>query len=222
MSLYGKQKIWFLIDRLVDEREVTEAGKPIALHPMNDLNGHYQKMDFIQLAQKLEKEHKAIKLLNNVPTDQTLGKYEIELLPGFDKYVQQMQDDQKYREWAGVADETEQTTKKEPVTISHARKNGVMTGKEKIQAVIEGINDKYQGLVTGNVVLLHSGNLGQRGLEMHEQKQVLDILAKDKKVIKYTARNEYNDRSEIHPRDQVDVYEGSMDQLEADEMFQRD
>ena len=94
-----------------------------------------------------------------------------------------------------------------------------MTGKEKIQAVIEDINDKYQGLVTGNTVVLHSGNLGQRGLEMREQKQVLDILAEDKKVIKYTARNEYKDRSEIHPRDQVDVFEGSMDQLEADEMF---
>ena len=219
MSLFGKQKIWFLIDRLIDEREVTEAGQPVALHPMNDLNGHYEKMDFIQLARKLEKEHKAIKLLNDVPTDQTYGKYEIDLLPGFDKYAQELQKDPKYREWAGVAYEPEPATKKLPITVSHARKNGVMTGKEKIQAVIEDINDKYQGLVTGNTVVLHSGNLGQRGLEMREQKQVLDILAEDKKVIKYTARNEYKDRSEIHPRDQVDVFEGSMDQLEADEMF---
>jgi|GEM_PF-2513485 len=219
MSIYGKEKIYFLISRLLDEREVTSTGKPIALHPMNDLNNNYSKMDFIQLTDKLEKEHKAIKLLNKVPTDQTYDKYEIELLPDFDKYVQELQKDPKYREWAGIENEPEAKQKSNPLSVNHARKNGVMTGKEKLQAVIEDINDKYQGLITGNVVILHSGNLGQRGLEMHEQKQALDILTKDRKVIKYTAKNEYKDRAEIHPRDQLDVFEGSMDQLEADEMF---
>lgn len=221
MSLYGKQKIWFLIDRLLDEREVTEAGQPVALHPMNDLNGHYEKMDFIQLTQKLEKESKAIKLLNQVPTGQTLNKYLIELLPDFDKYVQALHKDPKYREWAGIADEPKSTSKTEPVSVNHARKNGVMTGKEKIQAVVEDINNAYQGLVTGNVIVLHSGNLEQRGLQMHEQKQVLDILANNKKAIKYTAKNEYKDRAEIHPRDQVDILDGSFDELEANEMFDR-
>ena len=203
----------------MDEREVTSTGKPIALHPMNDLNNNYSKMDFIQLTDKLEKEHKAIKLLNKVPTDQTYDKYEIELLPDFDKYVQELQKDPKYREWAGIENEPEAKQKSNPLSVNHARKNGVMTGKEKLQAVIEDIKDKYQGLITENVVILHSGNLGQRGLEMHEQKQALDILTKDRKVIKYTAKNEYKDRAEIHPRDQLDVFEGSMDQLEADEMF---
>lgn len=219
MSLYGKEKIWFLIDRLLDEREVTEAGQPVALHPMNDLNGHYQKMDFIQLTQKLEKEQKAIKLLNQVPTDQTYNKYLIELLPNFDNYVQELHKDPKYRKWAGIADEPEPTQKTEPVSAAHARKNGVMTGKEKIQAVIEDINNAYQGLVTGNTVLLHSGNLEQRGLQLHEQKQVLDILTNDKKVIKYAAKSEYKDRADIHPRDQVDIHEVAMDELHAQEMF---
>lgn len=219
MSLWGKEKIYFLINRLLDEREVTEKGKPVALHPMNDLNNHYQKMDFIELTKKLEKEHNAIKLLNKVPTDQTYGKYEIELLPDFDKYVQELRNDPKYLDYIGEKPEQDKKPNSEPVSVNHARKNGVMTGKEKIQAVIEDINDKYQGLVTGNTVLLHSGNLQERGLQLHEQKQVLDILMQDKKVIKYTAKNEYKDRSEIHPRDQVDIHEVAMDEMHADEMF---
>ncbi len=221
MSLHGKEKIWFLIDRLLDEREVTEAGQPVALHPMNDLNGHYGKMDFIQLAEKLEKEHKAIKLLNQAPTDQTYGKYQIELLPDFDNYVQELRKDPKYLDWIGEKPETDMPQKTEPISVNHARKNGIMTGKEKIQAIIEEINNKYQGLVTGNTVLLHSGNLEDRGLQLHEQKQVLDILASDKKVIKYTAKNEYESRADIHPRDQVDIHEVSMDEAEATDMFDK-
>lgn len=220
MSLHGKEKIWFLVNRLLDEREVTKAGQPIALHPMNDLNGHYQKMDFVQLTEKLEKEHKAIKLLNQVPTDQTYNKYLIELLPDFDNYVAELRKDPKYLDWIGEKPENT-PPKSEPLSVNHARKNGVMTGKEKIQAVVEDINNKYQGLVTGNTVLLHSGNLEERGLQLHEQQQVLDILAKDKKVIKYTAKNEYDSRADIHPRDQVDILEVSMDEAEANDTFDK-
>jgi hypothetical protein len=221
MSLHGKEKIWFLINRLLDEREVTEAGQPVALHPMNDLNNHYPPMDFIQLTAKLQKEHNAIKLLNNMPTDQTNGKYLIELLPDFDNYVAQLRKDPKYLEYIGEKPEPEPTQKAEPISASHARKNGIMTGKEKIQAIVEEINNKYQGLVTGNVILLHSGNLEERGLQLHEQTQVLDILANDKKAIKYTAKNEYKSRADIHPRDQVDIHEVAMDEAEASDMFDR-
>jgi len=57
MSLHGKEKIWFLVNRLQDEREVTTAGQPIALHPTQELNNHYLPMDLISLAEKLEKEN---------------------------------------------------------------------------------------------------------------------------------------------------------------------
>src|SRR6185437_9115229 len=128
MSLHGKEKIWFLVNRLLDEREVTKAGQPIALHPMNDINGHYQKMDFIQLTEKLEKEHKAIKLLNQVPTDQTYNKYLIELLPDFDNYVAELRKDPKYLDWIGEKSENTQP-KPEPISVNHARKKGVIDRK---------------------------------------------------------------------------------------------
>ena len=219
MSLHGKEKIWFFINRLLDEREVTEDGKPIGLHPANDLNNHYPPMDFIQMVEKIEKEHNAARLIA-MPTDQTYNKYLVELLPDFDNYVAELRKDPKYIDWIGEKPETDKP-KSEPISVNHARKNGVMTGKEKIQAVVEDINNKYQGLVAGNSVLLHSGNLEERGLQLHEQQQVLDILAKDKKVIKYIAKSEYESRADIHPRDQVDILEVSMDEAEANDMFDK-
>lgn len=220
MSLYGKEKIWFLIDRLLDERELTPSGQPISLHPMNDLNNHYGKMDFIQLAEKLEKEHRAIKLLNNVPTDQTYGKYQVELLSGFDEYVAELRKDPKYMEFIGEVPEPPKIPKIS-FTETSARRNGVITGKEKIQAIVATINDGYKGLVTGSSVTLYSGNLEQKGVLLEEQGKVLKTLANDEKVIKYTAKKQYKSRADIHPRDQVDIYEGSEDRFEADEVFEK-
>ncbi|QQR51653.1 hypothetical protein IPF89_02405 [Candidatus Saccharibacteria bacterium] len=77
------------INRLLDEREVTEDGKPIGLHPANDLNNHYTPMDFIQMVEKIEKEHNAARLIA-MPTDQTYNKYMVEVLPDFDSYVQEL------------------------------------------------------------------------------------------------------------------------------------
>ena len=56
MSLHGKEKIYFFINRLIDEREVTEDGKAIGVHPANDLNNNYAPMDFVQRVEKIEKE----------------------------------------------------------------------------------------------------------------------------------------------------------------------
>lgn len=219
MSLAGKEKIWFLVNRLSEEREVTNAGQPVSLHPMNDLNGLYLRNDLIQLVDKLEKD-KVVKLVN-LPTDQTYNKYQFELLSGFDSYAKELRKDPKYLAWTGEEPDSEPETKKEPVSVTHARKNGVMTGKEKVQAVIEAVNNAYQGLISGNIIILHSGNLEERGLQLHEQKQVLDILADDKKVIKYVAKNEYESRADIDPRDQLDIHEVAMDEADANEMFER-
>ena len=98
--LHGKQKIWFLAGVLADEREVTSDGDPVALHPRSDLNDNYSKQDFIDLLNKLENDNIA-KLLNNVPTDQTFGKYLIELLPGFDGYLEKLQENPEYLDWSG-------------------------------------------------------------------------------------------------------------------------
>lgn len=100
MALHGKEKIWFLVNRLIDEREITPAGQLIGLHPANDLNNYYLPQDFINLLSKLEKEENAAKFIS-LPTDQTYLKYQVKLLPGFDKYVVKLEEDPEYLEWSG-------------------------------------------------------------------------------------------------------------------------
>lgn len=210
MSLHGKEKIWFLIDVISDEREVTPADEPIALHPIQDLNRNYQPQDILNLFDKLEKDNNAVKLVG-MPTDQTWNKYVVKLLPGFDKYVEQLRQDPKYLDWIGEKPEPATPAPKISYAQASAKKNGVMTGQEKIQAVVDDINNAYQGLVTGNEVTVYSGNLEQRGLRLNEQKQVLDILVKDKKVIKYTAKPTFESQADIPSSDQVDVYDVASD-----------
>ena len=62
-----------------------------------------------------------------------------------------------------------------------------MTGKEKIQAVIDTINEERQRVVTNTVVEIYSRTLTDKGLSFSEQQQVLDVLADDRKWIKYTS-----------------------------------
>lgn len=99
MGLSGKQKIWFLINRLSEEREVTAAGKPIGLDPSNELGDNYSQHDLMELLDRLEQGNVA--KLVHTPTDQTWGKYQIELMPGFDKYVEELNKDPEYLEWTG-------------------------------------------------------------------------------------------------------------------------
>ena len=101
MALYGKEKIWFLMNRLQDARDITPVGEPVSLHLMDELNGHYQPQDLISLLNKLEKEEDAVKLLS-LPTDQTNHKYVVKLMPGFDHYVDVIRLDPKYQEWTGI------------------------------------------------------------------------------------------------------------------------
>jgi hypothetical protein len=95
-----------------------------------------------------------------------------------------------------------------------------LTGKDKIQVVINMIDDEYQGLVSGNTVTLYSGNIKSKGIKLKEQKQILDLLENDKKVIKYTAKKSFDSVADIPPQDQVDIYDIASDiGKTSDEMF---
>jgi hypothetical protein len=61
-----------------------------------------------------------------------------------------------------------------------------MTGKEKIQAVVDIINEERRRIIKGSVVEISSETLSNKGLSFEDQQQVLDLLAKDKKWIRYT------------------------------------
>lgn len=57
-------------------------------------------MDFVQMVEKIEKEHNAARLIA-MPTDQTYNKYLVEILPDFDSYAQELRKDPKYLDWIG-------------------------------------------------------------------------------------------------------------------------
>lgn len=100
MTLRGKEKIWYLVDRLAEEREITPEGSLIGLHPTQDLNKHYSLSDFVNLMTKLETEENVARL-TSLPADQTYMKYQIELLPDFDKYIEKLESDPEYLKFSG-------------------------------------------------------------------------------------------------------------------------
>lgn len=68
----------------------------------------------------------------------------------------------------------------------NTRKGSAMTGKEKLQIVVNEINEAHQALITGNVIEIDSDELLSAGLSINEQKQALDVLANDRKCIRYS------------------------------------
>ena len=85
----GREKIYFLINRIDDKRELTPKGKPVFIHPTNDLNNKYSEVDLLQILEKLEKDEQILKVLKT-PTGDPLnldpyedfedGYYYLELL----------------------------------------------------------------------------------------------------------------------------------------------
>ena len=100
MILRGKEKIWYLVNRLAEEREITLKGSLIGLHPTQDLNKHYSLSDFVDLMAKLETEENVAKL-TSLPVDQTNMKYQVEILPGFDEYIKRLESDPEYLKFSG-------------------------------------------------------------------------------------------------------------------------
>lgn len=72
-----------------------------------------------------------------------------------------------------------------------------MTGKEKIALLVHEIDKAHQELITGNKVRIYSGSFTDRGITLDEQKQILDILANEKRVIKYSQSDVYETEDDI-------------------------
>jgi len=109
----GKQKLYFLLDAIGDARVLAPAGQPLLIDPTNDLNRRYRGIELNQLFTKLEKDEKIIKVLkpaNRIkgildeydPYDHVDdGCYHIELLPTFDNYFLEIQNEAEYQEFTG-------------------------------------------------------------------------------------------------------------------------
>ncbi len=114
----GKQKLYFLLNRIDDARAIAPSGQPLIIDPTNDLNRKYRDIELQQLFTKLEKDVQVLKVLQ-IPSrfqaieivddpfeyqpevEQNDGYYHIELLPSFDEYFLKIQNEAEYQEFTG-------------------------------------------------------------------------------------------------------------------------
>lgn len=113
--LNGKQKIYFLLNRIDDVRTISPSGQPLKIDPMNDLSGNYRPDELSQLFTKLEKDEQVLKVLKVPSRIKTIdivedldpyehaddGCWHIELLPNFDSYFLKIQQEPEYQKFTG-------------------------------------------------------------------------------------------------------------------------
>jgi len=101
MQLTGKEKLYFLLNRIDDKRVLTPSGKLILIHPDGDLNGYFPEAELMLLLTKLQDDLKVIRIsrLPNHNIDDwnmSYREYEedyygLEILPTFNEYFTKTQ-----------------------------------------------------------------------------------------------------------------------------------
>ncbi len=67
----GKEKLYFLLDKIEDARVITPSGQPVKLHPYNNLDGKYSEVELTQLFAKLENDEHILRVIKT-PGIQTI------------------------------------------------------------------------------------------------------------------------------------------------------
>src|SRR3989344_1026257 len=108
----GKEKLYFLLNRIDDARIITPSGQPILIHPTGNLSNNYTVVELSQLFTKLEKDEKVLKVLKEAVSGYMVlnldpyrdfedGCYHLEILPNFDDYLLKIQQESEYQEFTG-------------------------------------------------------------------------------------------------------------------------
>lgn len=137
----GKEKLYFLLNRIDDARIITPSGQPVLVHPTGNLSNNYTIVELSQLFTKLEKDEKVLKILKEASSDYMVlnldpyrafedGCYHLEVLPRFDEYFAKIQLEPEYQEFTG---------KKPPVKQTQPNASRIESLYEKIAEVDEQI-----------------------------------------------------------------------------------
>lgn len=109
----GKQKLYFLLNRIDDARTIAPSGQTLSIDPLEDLNQNLTNRELAQLFTKLDKDEKVIKLIKAPKTVRNEysdldpydyaedGYWYIELKPTFERYFSEIQHEQGYQEFTG-------------------------------------------------------------------------------------------------------------------------
>ncbi len=143
----GKEKLYFLLEKIEDIKELSPSGDPLVIDSTNDLNGRYTDDELSRLFTKLEKDEKILKVIQTPSRIKTIdivedldiygqtlghndGYWHIELLPEYTNYYLKIQNQPEYQEFTGK-------TPKAPNRMPLSRKS-----LEKIWDVLQEIETK--------------------------------------------------------------------------------
>lgn len=191
----GKEKLYFLLNRIDDVKAITPAGQPLIIDPTNDLNRNYRDVELSQLFTKLEKDEQVLKVLQvpsriktieivedldpyDQPYEHDDGCWHIELLPAFDGYFLKIQQEPEYQDFTG---------KKPPIQnkAKLSRKS-----LEKIWGVLQEIEDKRGITLTGDDIPIQQAHLSkthndrEAKIASDERLNILKKLENEDKAIK--------------------------------------
>ncbi|KKP92825.1 MAG: hypothetical protein UR98_C0017G0017 [Parcubacteria group bacterium GW2011_GWA1_36_12] len=108
----GKEKLYFLLNKIEDTRVITPSGQPVLIHPYKDLVSKYSDVELIQIFTKLENDEKVLKVLKTPAarpnssffdpyTDPEDEYFYLDILPAFDDYFAKVQQEPEYQEFSG-------------------------------------------------------------------------------------------------------------------------
>ena len=109
----GKEKLYFLLNRIEDARIIAPSGQPLKIHATHDLNNNYRGVELDQLFTKLEKDTKIIKILksgNRIKeagnkyglNEYDDGSWHITISSLFNDYFLNIQNEIEYQEFTGI------------------------------------------------------------------------------------------------------------------------
>src|SRR3989304_3633105 len=109
----GKEKLYFLLGRIEDARDIAPSGKPLRIDPIEDLNNKFSIKELSNLFIKFAEDEKVLTLLkapSRVKAElEELDPYDysddglwyIQLFPKFDRYLLETQQEPEYQKFTG-------------------------------------------------------------------------------------------------------------------------
>ena len=176
----GKEKLYFLLDAIVDARTIAPSGQPLLIDPANDLNLNYRGIELDQLFAKLEKDEKVLKVLKeSMQVNSTLGEldpdpyehaddgcWHIKLLPAFDDYYSKIQQEPEYQKFA---------PSRIPASSSiSSGKKPLMTYEQKLDFIVKAVVEAKKATRKGQSTTLYLN--ATNGLNRLDREEIRNIL----------------------------------------------
>jgi hypothetical protein len=182
----GKEKLYFLLNRIDDAKAIAPSGQPLIIDPLNDLNDNIREVELSQLFPKLEKDQQVLKVLKIPRRTKTSldefdpydhaddGCWHIKLLPAFGNYFLKIQQEPEYQEFMG---------KKPSNSPTKTNSDTLMTYEKKLDLIVKAIVEAKKATRKGQLTTLYLNSTnGLDRLELDEIRGML-LQLQDEKIV---------------------------------------